>query len=245
MGQKVHPGSFRLGSKLLNKSNLTSYVGKNSNSKQDIENYLQINQYISKCYSKADISKILVKISNSRFIVDIFCKKPGLIIGSHGSEIEKLKSYIASVIQDHQIPVVINVIEIKFSETDATLVAKSVASQLENRGSFRKIMKKAINHAMKNGAKGIKIACSGRLSGADIARTEKYMEGTIPLHTLRANVQYALAEAKTSYGIIGVKVWIHVNEVEHKTKKTAMFDKRIRKEKASGTEHKKTNTEKS
>jgi small subunit ribosomal protein S3 len=227
MGQKVNPALFRLGTKLLNTWNFVSYVGKKSAS-DILKTNLNVRGYINKACSQAQISKISIKVFGSKFVIDIHCRKPGIIIGSSGAGIEKMKNEILKIINKESVQLVINVAEVKNSDINATLVANSIAAQLERRVSFRKVMKKAVQTAMKSGAKGVKISCSGRLAGVDIARTEKYMEGTVPLHTLRANVDYALAEAKTTYGVTGVKVWIHVDEkapyrrLINKPKKTSL-----------------------
>jgi small subunit ribosomal protein S3 len=158
-------------------------------------------------YESAQVSAILVEFSKTRALVNIHCRRPGVIVGSGGAEISSLKSAISQITNLPE--VVINVHEIRYPDLDAALVAKSIASQLERRVSFRKAMKKSIQSSMRQGAQGIKISCAGRLGGAEIARTEKYMEGKIPLHTLKADVDHALDIAKTTYGIIGVKVWIY------------------------------------
>lgn len=211
MGQKVNPESFRLGAKLQNSWDCFSFVGRSS-AKGVLSQAMQIRSFVFKTFSAAKVAKVSIRLSNSRVFVEIFCKKPGVIIGSSGTAIEKAKKFIEKIVSaDGKMEVVINVHEVKIADTNASLVAQSIASAIEKRGSFRKIMKKAVQLAMRSGAKGVKIACSGRLAGADIARTEKYMEGTVPLHTLRAKIDYAFAEAKISYGIIGIKVWIHTD----------------------------------
>lgn len=217
MGQKVHPSSFRLGQKLINTWGFYSYVGKSSH-KDTLQMKLKLKDYFLSSF-KGNVSNVNIRLSTTKVIIDVLCKKPGLIIGSSGSGIEKIKSELSNL-TNNSYEVSINVNEIKEQNLDANLVASSIATQLEKRSSFRKLMKRAVQLAMKSGAKGIKVYCSGRLSGADIARTEKYIEGTVPLHTLRAKIDYALAEAKTVYGIIGVKVWIHLPEKQVVRKKT-------------------------
>lgn len=227
MGQKVNPVLFRLGTKLLNTWDFVSYVGRKSVA-DTLKTNLKVREYIIKACQHAQISKVSIKVFGSKLIIDVHCKKPGIIIGASGAGIEKIKNDILKILSNENAQVVINVAEVKNFDTNAALVANSISTQLEKRASFRKAMKKAVQTAMKAGAKGIKISCSGRLAGVDIARTEKYMEGTVPLHTLRAKVDYALAEAQTTYGVIGVKVWIHTEEkapykrLTNKTKKTGL-----------------------
>jgi small subunit ribosomal protein S3 len=206
MGQKVHPKLFRLGPSLGNGWNTVGY-SKSKDYRGLISADLQVRQMIKKKYEAAQVSSILSEFSKTRALLNIHCRRPGVIVGSGGGEISALKQSISAITNLEE--VVINVHEIRYPDLDATLVAKSIASQLERRVSFRKAMKKSIQSSMRQGAQGIKISCAGRLGGAEIARTEKYMEGTIPLHTLKADVDHALEIAQTSYGVIGVKVWIY------------------------------------
>lgn len=171
---------------------------------------LTLRKEIEGKYAAAQIAKISSEFSKLRATVNIYCRKPGMIVGTGGSEVEALRARISKLLSTPE--VIINVHEVKNPDLDAVLVAKSVATQLEKGLSFRKIMKKAVQSSMRQGALGIKIACAGRLAGAEIARTEKQSEGTIPLHTLRAMVEHAKVEANTPYGVIGVKVWIYRGE---------------------------------
>ncbi len=206
MGQKVHPKLFRLGPNLGNGWNTVGY-SKSKDYSHLIAADLEVRRMIKKKYEAAQVSSILSEFSKTKALLNIHCRRPGVIVGSGGGEISTLKSAISAITNLEDI--VINIHEIRYPDLDAELVAKSVASQLERRVSFRKAMKKSIQSSMRQGARGIKISCAGRLGGAEIARTEKYMEGTIPLHTLKADVDYALATAQTSYGVIGVKVWVY------------------------------------
>jgi small subunit ribosomal protein S3 len=169
---------------------------------------LSIRGLITKEYAQAQISRVLIeRPSNKSIIVNISAKKPGVIIGKSGSDIEKLKKDIQKLTKSHEI--YINIHEVKKASIDAPIIAQTIAMQLEKRVSFRKAMKTAIQACFKQGGRGIKVSCSGRLGGAEIARTEWYREGRVPLHTLRADISYALAEANTTYGVIGVKVWVY------------------------------------
>ena len=161
------------------------------------------------------IAKIEIERDGKKVKISIHCAKPGLVIGKGGAEIEKLKAQCEAMLKK---PVAINIVEVKAPELDAQLVAENVAQQLEKRISFRRAMKQSIGNAMRRGAKGIKIMCSGRLGGAEIARSEQYHEGTIPLQTLRADIDYGFAEANTTYGKIGVKVWLYKGEVLNEVK---------------------------
>ena len=175
-----------------------------------LHNSLKIRKFLEKRLKDAGVSAVDIERNAKRCEIVIHTAKPGVIIGKGGEEIENLKKEIAKVVDEN---IQISIVDIKKPDLDATLVAKSIASQIENRASFRMAQKKAIRNVMKAGAKGVKTSVSGRLNGADIARSEGYSEGTIPLHTLRANVDYATAEADTTFGKIGVKVWIYKGEI--------------------------------
>ena len=170
----------------------------------------KIREYVKTKLQSAGVPKVEIERDSARVRVFIQCAKPGVVIGFHGAEIEKLRAELEAMVGR---PVVVNVIEIKNPDINAQLVAESIAAQLEKRVSFRRAMKLAIGRTMRLGVKGIKVACSGRLGGAEIARTEHYHEGTIPLQTLRADIDYGFWEANTTYGKIGVKVWIYKGEV--------------------------------
>lgn len=205
MGQKVNPHGFRVGPTLIKGWDSILYARNNYSDLflQDIS----IRNLINKGYNQAQISRIVIeRPSNKSIIINIHARKPGVIIGKSGNDIEKLKKDIQNL-TSHEI--YINIHEIKKPNIDAAIIAQTIATQLEKRVSFRKAMKMAMQASFKQGGLGIKISCSGRLGGAEIARTEWYREGRVPLHTLRADIEYSLAEAITTYGVIGVKVWVY------------------------------------
>lgn len=207
MGQKVNPHGLRVG--VIKDWSSRWFADKSSFSDILVEDY-KLRKYIKKRLYAAGISKVEIERNPVRIRIHIHCAKPGIVIGRSGVEIEKLKADIEKMIQN---PININIVEVKSPDLNAQLVAESVASQLERRISFRRAMKQSIGRTMKIGAKGIKIKVSGRLGGAEIARSESYHEGTIPLQTLRADIDYGFAEANTTYGKIGVKTWIYKGEV--------------------------------
>lgn len=207
MGQKVNPHGLRVG--VIKDWDSRWYADKSRFSDILVEDY-QLRKYIKKRLYAAGISDIEIERDSVRIRIHIHCAKPGIIIGRNGAEIEKLKKEVEKMIGKS---VNINIIEVKSPDLNSQLVAESIASQLEHRISFRRAMKMSIGRSMKLGAKGIKIRVSGRLGGAEIARNESYHEGTIPLQTLRADIDYGFAEANTTYGKIGVKVWIYKGEV--------------------------------
>lgn len=206
MGQKIHPHGLRVG---IIKDWDSRWFTEKDFADQLLEDF-KIRQYIKKKLYQAGVSRIEIERAAKRVRITINTAKPGMVIGKGGSGIDDLKAELEQL-TDKQ--VAINVVEIKNPDLDAQLVAESIASQLERRISFRRAMKQAISRAMKSGAKGIKTMVSGRLAGAEIARSEMYHEGTIPLQTLRADIDYGFAEAHTTYGRIGVKVWIYKGEV--------------------------------
>ena len=203
MGQKVNPHGLRVG--VIKNWDSRWYVGKKTFGDTLVYDN-QIRKYLKAKLQAAGVPRIEIERDGKRVRVFVQCAKPGLVIGIKGAEIEKLRVELEKMVG---CPVVVNVIEIKYPDANAQLVAESIAAQLEKRVSFRRAMKFAIGRTMKLGAKGIKVACSGRLGGAEIARSEHYHEGTIPLQTLRADVDYGFWEANTTYGKIGVKVWIN------------------------------------
>ena len=207
MGQKVSPIGLRIGIILDWESRW--YADKKDVADLLLED-LKIRSLLYELYKNASVSKIEIERSKSRVIITVNTAKPGMVIGRDGATktavVEKLKSLTKK-------EVYLNIVEIKHPELDAKLVAESIAQQLENRASFRRVQKVAIQRALKTGAKGCKTLISGRLAGAEIARSEGYSEGNVPLHTLRANIDYALAEAATTYGKLGVKVWIYKGEI--------------------------------
>ena len=207
MGQKVNPHGLRVG---VIKNWDSRWFANRKEFGDTLMSDVKIREYVKKKLQSAGIPKIEIERDASRVRVFIQCAKPGVVIGCHGAEIEKLRTELEAMVGR---PVVVNVIEIKNPDLNAQLVAESIAAQLEKRVSFRRAMKLAIGRTMRLGAKGIKVSCGGRLGGAEIARTEHYHEGTIPLQTLRADIDYGFWEANTTYGKIGVKVWIYKGEV--------------------------------
>jgi small subunit ribosomal protein S3 len=207
MGQKVNPHGLRVG---VIKNWDSRWFVKDEEIGDTIVSDYKIRKYLKEKLQAAGVPKIEIERDRSHVRVFVQCAKPGMVIGRGGSEIEKLKTELEAMVGK---PVVVNVIEIKNPDLNAQLVAESIASQLERRTSFRRAMKQAIGRTMRLGAKGIKISCGGRLGGAEIARTEHYHEGTIPLQTLRADIEYGFWEANTTYGKIGIKVWIYKGEI--------------------------------
>lgn len=205
MGQKVNPIGFRLGT--VNYWN-SKWFSKKDYAKQLHEDIF-VRKLIKKSLGHAGISKVEIEIASNKSKVNIFAARPGIIIGKRGVEVETLKRKIEGFTKKK---VYINIHEVRKPELDAQLVAENVAMQLERRVAFRRAMKKCVSGAMRFGAEGIRIQCSGRLAGAEMARTEWYREGRVPLHTIRGKVGYGFAESKTTYGIIGVKVWIFEGE---------------------------------
>ena len=207
MGQKVNPHGLRVG--VIKNWDSRWFVGDKDFGDTLVQDH-KIREYVKNKLQAAGVPKVEIERDQARVRVFIQCAKPGIVIGFHGAEIEKLRAELEAMVGR---PVVVNVIEIKNPDVNAQLVAESIAAQLEKRVSFRRAMKLAIGRTMRLGVKGIKVACSGRLGGAEIARTEHYHEGTIPLQTLRADIDYGFWEANTTYGKIGVKVWIYKGEV--------------------------------
>ena len=208
MGQKVNPHGLRGG--VIKDGDSKWFVKDNKFGDTLVSDY-NIRKYLKKTLYAAGVSKITIERDPSRVRVYVHCAKPGMVIGKGGVELEKYRAATAKIAGTDSL--VLNVVEVKNPDTNAQLVAENIALQLEKRTSFRRAMKQAISRAMKLGAKGIKTQCSGRLGGAEIARTEQYHEGTIPLQTLRADIDYGFAEANTTYGRIGIKVWIYGGEV--------------------------------
>ena len=213
MGQKVSPVGLRLG---INKDWESKWYASNKDFKTYLNNDVKIRKYLNKKFKNAGISQIIIERNAKRTEVILFVSKPGLVIGQNGADIENTKKELKKLVSED---LTISVVEVKNPDMNAQLVANTIAHNIENRVSFRVAQKKAIRNTMKAGAKGIKTLASGRLGGVDIARGEGYTEGTIPLHTLRANIDYATAEADTTYGKIGVKVWIYKGEILNKKNK--------------------------
>ncbi len=222
MGQKVNPHGLRVG--VIKNWDSRWFASKKDFGDTLVEDY-NLRKTLKKQLYTAGISKIEIERDGKRVRLHIHCAKPGMVIGKGGTEIEKLRLQCEKILNK---PVAINIVEIKNPDLNAQLAAENIALQLEKRVAFRRAMKQAIRNAMKLGARGIKVQCSGRLNGAEIARGETYHEGTIPLQTLRADIDYGFAEANTTYGIIGVKVWLYKGEVLNENK--AKRDRKPRKE---------------
>ncbi|MBU3160189.1 MULTISPECIES: 30S ribosomal protein S3 [Clostridium] len=214
MGQKIHPHGFRVG--VIKDWSSKWYADKKNFSDNLVEDF-KIRKFLKSKLYTAGISKIEIERAAKRVKINIHTAKPGMVIGRGGSGIEVIKLDMKKLVADKN--VLINIVEVKQAENNAQLMSENVASQLEKRISFRRAMKQTIQRAMRSNVKGVKIACAGRLGGAEIARTEHYHEGTIPCQTLRADIDYGFAEANTVYGKIGVKVWVYRGEILP-TKKT-------------------------
>jgi small subunit ribosomal protein S3 len=208
VGQKVHPHGLRVG--VIKDWDARWYADKKNFADYLFEDYT-IREFVKKKLFSAGISKIEIERAAKRVKLNIFTAKPGMVIGKGGSGIEALKKELQKLAPERNI--LINIVEVKNADSDAQLMSENIAAQLVKRISFRRAMKQTIQRAMKTGVKGVKIACAGRLGGAEIARTEQYREGTIPLQTLRADINYGFAEADTTFGKIGVKVWVYRGEV--------------------------------
>ena len=208
MGQKVNPHGLRVG---VIKNWDSRWLVKDSDFGDTLVSDYNLRKFLKKTLYEAGIAQIEIERDASRVRINIHCAKPGLVIGKGGSEIDKLRVTCQKMLGGKE--TLLNIVEIKNPDVNAQLVAENIAAQLEKRISFRRAMKQAIGRAMKLGAKGIKVKCSGRLGGAEIARNEQYHEGTIPLQTLRADIDYGFAEADTTYGKIGIKVWLYRGEV--------------------------------
>ena len=223
MGQKVNPHGLRVG--VIKNWDSRWFVNDKEFGDTLVSDH-KVREYVKNKLQSAGVPKIEIERDAARVRVFIQCAKPGVVIGFHGAEIEKLRAELEAMVGR---PVVVNVIEIKNPDVNAQLVAESICAQLEKRVSFRRAMKFAIGKTMKLGVKGIKVSCSGRLGGAEIARSEHYHEGTIPLQTLRADIDYGFWEANTTYGKIGVKVWIYKGEVFNENAAQARSDRQDRR----------------
>ena len=206
MGQKVHPYGFRLG---INKTWISRWYA-DKNYSTNLHEDLKIRDHVKQSLKFAGVSKVEIERAVNKIKVNVHTARPGVIIGKKGQGIELLKKNLQKFTKNE---IVLNIVEVKRPELDAVLIAENIALQLEKRVAFRRAMKKSIFNARKFGAKGIKVRCSGRLGGAEIARSEWYVEGSVPLHTLRADIDYGTAEAKTVYGIIGLKVWVYKGDI--------------------------------
>jgi len=207
MGQKVHPTGFRLG--VVKKHNANWYA-KGKTFKENLIEDLKVRDFLKNKLRFSSVSKVEIDRSAQNFTVSIHTSRPGIIIGKKGEEIENIKKSIEKIVNR---PAQVQIKEVRKPDLDATILAEGVAQQLERRVQFRRAMKRAVQSALRQGAKGVRTEVSGRLGGAEIARTEWYREGRVPLHTLRADVDYGTAEAATTYGIIGVKVWVYRGEI--------------------------------
>ena len=216
MGQKINPTGLRIG---VIKDWESRWFAKKGEFGDILVEDNKIREFLLELLAPAGVPKVEIERDPKRIRINIFCAQPGIVIGRGGAEIEKLKETVKKMLGGDK-DVFINITEIKQPDLNAQLVAEGIAAQLEKRVSFRRALKQSIGRTMKAGAKGIKAQVSGRLGGAEIARTEQYHEGTIPLQTIRADIDYGFAEAKTTYGRIGVKIWIYKGEVLHESRKT-------------------------
>ncbi len=207
MGQKVHPYGFRLG---INKTWISNWYARKEFPHLLLED-IKFRNHINKSLSHAGISKVEIERSANRVRINIHTARPGIIIGKKGLEVDRLKEELQKVISSKQVS--LNIKEIRRAELDSALIAQNIALQLEKRISFRRAMKKSVTSSLRFGAKGIKIRVSGRLGGAEIARSEWYREGRVPLHTLRADIDYGTARSNTTFGVIGVKVWVYKGDI--------------------------------
>ena len=213
MGQKVNPSGFRLG---INRTWDSKWYADDKYS-IFLENDLKIRKYIEQELKKAGLSKVIIERSSKKIIIAIHAARPGIIIGKKGSDIEKLKKQLSKLTGSE---INLNIVETKKPELDAKVVADNVAMQIENRAATKRVMKRAVQSALKLGAQGIRVCVAGRIGGAEIARVEWFKEGRVPLHTLRANIDYGTSTAKTTYGTCGVKVWLYKGEKISKEDKT-------------------------
>ena len=207
MGQKVNPNGFRLG---VSKKQNANWYAKGKDFSTNLIQDLKVRAYLNSRLKNSSISKIELERTADTFVVNIHTARPGIIIGKRGEEIENLKKAVEKIVKGSS---QINIKEVKKPDLDARILAEGVAQQLEKRVMFRRAMKRTVQSALRQSAKGVRIEVSGRLNGAEIARTEWYREGRVPLHTLRADIDYGTAEALTTYGIIGVKVWVYRGEI--------------------------------
>lgn len=214
MGQKTHPTGFRIG---VTKPWESRWYAEKDFGKL-LEEDLRVRKFVKQKLFSAGVSKIEIERAASKIRINVHAARPGLAIGKKGAGIEQIRDEIARLLKKNNEEVFLNVTEVRKAEADAQLIAESIANQLERRVAYRRAMKKAIQQALKFGVKGIKIRVGGRLAGAEIARTDRYSEGSIPLHTLRADIDYGTGEAHTTYGIIGIKVWVFKGEIDMRTR---------------------------
>ncbi len=228
MGQKVNPHGLRVG--VIKDWDSRWYAREDKVGELIVEDY-NIRKYLKSTLYAAGIAKIEIERDNAKVKINLHCSRPGVVIGKGGQEIEKLRQKVEDMIGKK---VALNIIEIRSPDLNAQLVAENIAAQLEKRISFRRAMKQAMQRATRLGAKGIKCMCAGRLGGAEIARSETYHEGTIPLQTLRADIEYGFAEANTTYGKVGCKVWIYKGEVLNSTLRAAAVEQPARRDRRDG-----------
>ena len=228
MGQKVNPHGLRVG--VIKDWDSRWYAREDKVGDLLVEDY-NIRKYLKTSLYSAGIAKIEIERDNTKVKINLHCSRPGVVIGKGGQEIEKLRQKVEDMIGKK---VALNIVEVRSPDLNAQLVAENIAAQLEKRISFRRAMKQAMQRATRLGAKGIKCSCGGRLGGAEIARSESYHEGTIPLQTLRADIEYGFAEANTTYGKIGCKVWIYKGEVLNSTLRAAAVEQPARRERRDG-----------
>ena len=234
MGQKVSPISQRLS---INKVADSRWIAGKKDYAALLAEDVKIRKFVEKKLKKAGLAKVVIERFAKKIVVTVQTSRPGMIIGKNGADIEALRNDIKKLTKNDQ--VVANIFEVRRPDLNAQLVAQNIAQQIEGRVSFKRAMKKAIQNAQKAGALGIKVMCAGRLNGAEIARTEQIREGRIPLHTLRADIDYASIQAKTTYGVIGVKVWIYTGDVVNKEK---LANERARPAEYAGSTEKKLTT---
>ena len=208
MGQKVHPTGFRLA---VTKNWASRWYANSSNFAGMLNEDIAVRDYLKKKLASASVSRVVIERAAKNAKITIYTARPGVVIGKKGEDIEQLKKALQKILN---VPVHVNIEEVRKPEIDAQIIADSISAQLEKRVMFRRAMKRAMQNAMRLGAQGIKIMSSGRLNGIEIARCEWYREGRVPLHTLRADIDYATSEAKTTYGIIGIKVWVYKGEMK-------------------------------
>ncbi len=213
MGHKVSPVIQRI---MINRTPDSRWIANKKDYAGLILEDFRIREFLEKKLKKAGLAKVVIERVAKKLIITIHSSRPGIIIGKAGADIEALRNEIKKMTKNDN--VVVNIVEVRRADLDAMIVAKSIASQIEGRVSFKRAMKKAIQNSLRAGAKGIKVSCGGRLNGAEIARSESMREGRIPLHTLRADIDYASIQAKTTYGVIGVKVWIYTGDVVNEEK---------------------------
>ena len=206
MGQKIHPIGFRLS---VNRGWTSKWFASSKNFASTLNEDIKVREFLKRKLAHASISKIVIERPAKNARITLYSSRPGVVIGKKGEDIESLRKQLNTIIS---VPVTLNIEEVRKPEIDAQLISDSIANQLEKRIMFRRAMKRAMQNAMRFGAQGIKIMSAGRLNGAEIARTEWYREGRVPLHTLRADIDYGFSEASTTYGIIGIKVWVYKGE---------------------------------